>query len=158
MRTLIIDLLPCQELNGGKANGGSEYTKTVFERIAREYSDKLNVCVILNSNVSIDDWIDEVIHKKGIKVLEAKDFNDVNAILNNAETGTVFFEGIIYKLTNYKIPDHIISVGTYHGVRWMEIKATYGQWNYVDGIKNKMISFIKYLARNYTYKVKWVSY
>ena len=79
---VIFDLFFAQPIGDTKFHGGGEYIKSVFVKLAMEYTDKCQLEVCYNTSNFLDDNILNLIHSKKIKVHDVKSVADIVDILN----------------------------------------------------------------------------
>ena len=130
---VIFDLFFAQPIGDTKFHGGGEYIKSVFVKLAMEYTDKCQLEVCYNTSNFLDDNILNLIHSKKIKVHDVKSVADIVDILNEKTCGC-FFTGMIYGYGEYDLPNNIKKIGVCHGLRGIEKPYDKEAWRY---IKNK---------------------
>lgn len=130
---VIFDLFFAQPIGDTKFHGGGEYIKSVFVKLAMEYTDKCQLEVCYNTSNFLDDNILNLIHSKKIKVHDVKSVADIVDILNEKTCGC-FFTGMINGYGEYDLPNNIKKIGVCHGLRGIEKPYDKEAWRY---IKNK---------------------
>lgn len=150
MRTILFDLFFAQPIGGSKFHGGGEYIKTIFEEIAVNLSKNEKLIVFYNYNEFLDDWVKKIIKENGIMTYNIKDLKDVEPLFVN-EKVDVFYSGLPYKYYEINIPSNVVKIGTFHGLRDVEIPSDKYASLYSTG--SKSIKFIiKYLLKDFWQK------
>lgn len=119
-------------LTGSKFHGGGEYSKTVFKALTERIGEN-KLIAFYNRSLYLDDWLIKLIKEKNITVYDVNDYNEIKNIFQK-ETIDVYFSGIPYAKTNGIIPSYVRKIGTFHGLRSLELPTDGFEFRYRKGI------------------------
>ena len=134
-KKILFDLLQAQPLLGSKFHGGGEYIKSVYHYFVSFYKKKCLIVVFYNPDLFIDDWILGSFKRDCIKVLPAKNNEDVQKILDDVAPD-VFFSGMPYLYGTLNIPAQTHFCGTIHGLRSVELPSDQYAYKYFNTIRS----------------------
>lgn len=140
--TILFDLFNCQPQQGTKVkyHGGGEYIKAVFKRLVElNYSNSL--IAFYNKDLDLDERILLVIKDNSIKTINVKSWKEISNIFSNYFID-VFYSGLPYIPLNNIISGNVKCIGTFHGLRAIELPTDRYEYLYFDGIK-QMKSIIR---------------
>ncbi len=137
---ILYDLLCAQPVVGSKYHGGGEYAKTVFERLAT-LSEK-DLIVFFDKGKYMDEWVLKLINTKSIKAYDVKNYASISEIFKHEEI-EAFYSAIPHFNTRSIIPDQVLTIGTFHGLRLLEKPTDSVELYYTSGIYDCLKSLIK---------------
>ena len=142
---ILFDLFGAQPEGNTKFHGGGEHIKTVLNKMLDlGYGSRLGV--FYNYSKFIDDWLITKLQDHMVKTYDVKSRDDIATILSN-EQYDVFYSALPYAYRAYQFPNNIIKIGTFHGLRPIEVPIDKYETLYFGG-KTAVRVFITGLLPN----------
>lgn len=143
MKRVLFDLYWAQPIGNSKFHGGGEYIKSVFYHFTKTYANTLKIIVFFDKDKFIDEYLVDLIESLHIEVIDVKSQRDIDQIINSV-VFDVFYTGMPYHYVNTAFPKKISSVGTFHGLRPIEMYTDKYEFLYE---KNILKAFAKLLLK-----------
>ena len=150
---ILYDLLCAQPAVGSKYHGGGEYAKTVFEKLST-FSEN-DLIVFFDKSKYMDEWILDLIEKESVRVYNIQEYVSISEIFEH-ENIEVFYSALPYFDTKSIVPEYVLTIGTFHGLRLIEKPTDLIERYYVTGIYRSLKSIVKPCISIFLTK-KWIN-
>lgn len=128
---ILFDLLGAQPEGNTKFHGGGEHIKTVLNKMLDlGYGDRLGV--FYDYSKFIDAWLLDKLLKQHVITYDVKSRDEVRNLLLR-EKYDVFYSALPYAYRDYQFPDDIRKIGTFHGLRPVEVPFDKYETLYLKG-------------------------
>ncbi len=159
---IVFDLLCAQPLNGVKFHGGGEYTKTIFrEYILKSTTDEIKeIIVCYNFDEFLDDWILTLINDSNVQKIDVKSKEEIVNVIKEFSGNHLitFYAGLAYDYGNANFPKSVYRIGTFHGLRPLEMPYDKVIFRYVDKISDFKTIIANVFLKEYYYKKNYNSF
>lgn len=120
---VVFDLYCSQPVGDIMFSGGGEYTKAVFRDFSDYKPDGIELVVCYDKDKFLDDWILALIRDRGYTTVDTKNSQDIVHYLEQLDKSEPvrFFAGLPYSYKNVSFPENVVSIGTFHGLRFIEL-------------------------------------
>lgn len=137
MKNVLFDLLMAQAKNGN-TSGGFEFVYAVFKELAKYHKKEINLIVFYDFRIGLESWITELIRNEEIKSYDLKDLHEIKQICKE-EKVDVFYSGMPYQYTFPFANEHVVCIGTFHGLRSFEAPEDEYVYKYYNHTRGKII-------------------
>lgn len=150
-KTIAYDLITAQPSFGSKFHGGGEYVKTVFEALVNNYQGNgAEIIAFYSKDRFLDDWIKNLIEEKKVRTVYVDKDTDIPAIIASGEVKCdVFYSAGTIVFDRSKLPDNMVTVGTFHDLRDFEEPVDVYSHLYYENEFDKIKQMGKFIRRNY---------
>lgn len=141
MNRLLFDMRKCAK---GEYNGGNEYIYAIFLKMVELFGDKCDISVVKQESKELEDFIQELIETKGIRIFNIYKKSEIGKICEQEKIKT-FFSGLPYEYEKGDLCAKTNNIGTFHGMRSIECPEDIYEYKYHNRVSKlkKIKLFIK---------------
>lgn len=128
---ILFDLLGAQPEGNTKFHGGGEHIKTVLNKML-ELGYASSIIVFYDYSKFVDPWLLNLLREKNVKTYDVKSRDDLRSLFEK-ENIDVFYSALPYSYKRGQLPDNVVKIGTFHGLRPIEVPFDKYETLYLKG-------------------------
>ncbi len=156
MRCLIFDLTTIQKSGKVRFHGGGEYSKTILYHLCGRQTSEFHIVVAAIRDEKIEQWLLNRIQETNAEICyvdERKEIINIFQDKNDRNVQLLYFNGnVTDQDMEMKMPRKVCYIGTYHGLRWIELQPKDNYWLYKKRAIGVFRARFEYIFRNYKQK------